>query len=462
MLRSLAVILALLLAGGAQSPPARSANAPKTRMTPPKKPVPKPKPVPEAAVGELREYPIATLKVEGNSHYPEAAIVRLSGLKAGDTANKPVFEAARDRLLATGAFDSVGYRYFTASDGQSYEAVFQIVESGPLYPFRAEDLPFPSAELDRHVAAKDLLHNRQLPATRARIALYSSWIQELAASKGFGGTVLGKVEADGPGQLAIVFRPGGSVPVIADVTFRGNTAVPSSALKPAILGVAIGVPFQEGRFRQLLETSIRPVYESRGRLNVRFPRVTATPSAGVKGLNIEVILEEGDVFQLGEVRLRGAGVSQSQLLRAADFKPGDLANIQAIQEGVERMRNSLRRDGFLMAVVTPERTLVPEAKKVDLLVDVETGDRFQFGRLLIEGLDIHSEPVIRKMWVLKPGDPFNPDYPGLFLQRVEEERIFENLKATNSEVKLDPSQKTAEVRLLFGKAAEKKSILRSP
>ncbi len=434
----------------------------KGRVPVPQRTVPKPKPAPSPEIpGEIREFPIATLAVEGVTHYAEAAIVRLSGLKPGDAANKPAFESARDRLLATGAFDSVGYRYFTASDGRSYEAVFQLIESAPLYPFRADGLPGASAELNRFLATKDPLFISQLPPTRSRIEVYAAWIQEFAAGKGFAGTVVGKVEAEGPGQLAIVFRPGGEWPVVSDVTFRGNTAVPTAALKPAILGVALGVPFQESRFRQLLDTSLRPIYEARGRLSVRFGAITTQPSASVKGFDVAVAIEEGEVFEIGEIRLIGTAAASSQLLKTAEFQTGDLANMERVQEGLDRMRNSLRREGYLMAVVTPDRHLRASERKVDLTIDVQPGDRYEFGKLTIEGLDIESEPVIRKMWALKPGEPFNPDYPDLFLKRIVDDQVFENLKATRADLDLRAESKVANVTLRFGRAAEKKSLLKN-
>ena len=455
-------LYALPLAPGAAALPLRQAAPPKgkTPVTIPKRTVPVPKPAPEPEIGAVPEFPIATLAVEGNVRYPAPAILHLAGLKPGDRASKPAFEAARDRLLATGAFDSVGYRYFTAPDGRSYEAVFQVVESGPLYPFRLDGIPGDAGELTAFLRAKDPLYGPQLAATSPRISQYAAWIQEFAQTRGLKGTVVGKVEADAPGELTIIFRPEGNPPVVADVTFRGNLVVPSQVLKPAILGVALGVPFQEGRFRQLLDNSLRPIYEARGRLTVEFPKIAATPSADVRGLNVEVTVNEGEVFQLGELQLLGPGIPEAELRRVADFRSGDVANFQAVEEGIERMRRLLRRNGYLAAVLTPKRTLHLAEKRVDLTVEIQPGDQYHFRRLKVEGLDIQSEPVIRKMWALAPGDPMNPDYPEIFLKRIEADQVFDNLKTTRSELRLDAETRAADVVLLFGKAAETRPILK--
>ena len=83
------------------------------------------------------------------------------------------------------------------------------------------------------------------------------------------------------------------------------------------------------------------------------------------------------------------------------------------------------------------------------MITIEPGKRFVYGTLDIKGLDILSEPVIRKMWTPKVGQPFNPEYPDFFLSRIREEGMFDNLGKTKSEVKLDDTSGTADVTLYF-------------
>lgn len=432
---------------------------------PPAKPAPPPKPAANDVPGELKEYPVSILSVEGNKHYTTEAILLASQVKKGDPARKDLFEAARDRLLATGAFDSVGYRYFTASDGVSYEAVFQVEEAFPMYPFRVEDLPAApaTAGVDKWLRENDPLFGPMIPATKIKIERYAALVEEWAARSGFKGKIAGKVEADAPEKLLIVFRPAGLAPVVAEVRFEGNQAVAETILRPAIQGVAIGVPFQEARFRQLLETSVRPVYEERGRLGVAFGEVRTERSTQVNGLNVRVKLTEGPIFELAEVKLAGPeGMREADLMNAGAFKTGEAANMTAVQEGVERMRQALRRMGYMMAVLTPERTVDAAAKRVHVRVLAEPGSVYTFRRLIVKGLDIETEPVLRKLWTLKEGQPFNPDYPDQFLQRVRQGGVFDNLGKTASSIAVNQAEKTVDVTLEFGGAAERKSILKTP
>src|ERR1700757_2152316 len=54
-----------------------------------------------------QRWPIASIAVEGNRMYTTAQVLAVAGLKVGQTAGKSDFEAARDRLVACGAFENV-------------------------------------------------------------------------------------------------------------------------------------------------------------------------------------------------------------------------------------------------------------------------------------------------------------------------------------------------------------------
>jgi hypothetical protein len=71
------------------------------------------------------------------------------------------------------------------------------------------------------------------------------------------------------------------------------------------------------------------------------------------------------------------------------------------------------------------------------------------GKLNIVGLDLNGEFEIKRIWTMKEGGPFNADYPELFLTRVREEGLFENLGKTKSDFKINARDHTADVTLTF-------------
>ncbi len=247
-------------------------------------------------------FPLETLHIQGNGRIPTERILALVGLKIGQPVVKADFDAARNRLLASGAFESVGYEFKPSADQQGYDGVFQVVEVSQLYAYRFEDLPASDDAVRAALRQQEPLLGNQIPATREVIDRYEKAIEQLLNGQL---KVTGKLSADVPGQLMIVFRPPASRPNIAEVRFTGNDALPSSLLMNTLSGVAVGVPYSEAGLRVLLDTSIRPLYEARGRIRVAFPRIAIEPAKNVDGVAVTVTVNEGESFNLGAVRFAG-------------------------------------------------------------------------------------------------------------------------------------------------------------
>jgi outer membrane protein assembly factor BamA len=398
------------------------------------------KPAPKAEAAATR-WPIQTITVEGNRNYTARQVITVAGLKIGQMAGKEEFDAARDRLVATGAFETVGYRFEPSKDGKGYAASFQVTESDDFYPVRFEGFSEPAAELSAHLEAGDPLFGAKAPGTAPFLKRYAAALTEKTGEK-----VIGKVVSTGPGQLEIVFRPDRPIPVVANVTFENNDVIPSTVLTEKISGVAFGFPYSESRFRELLDTSIRPLYEARGRIRVAFPKVVTEPSKEVTGLNVKVTIDEGESYSLGDVTLEGG---DPKLLKTANIRAGDVANFDEVKAGMDRVKKELARQGYLQAEVKAGRKVHEKAKTVDVALQVTPGPQYQFGKLTIEGLDIISEPAVRRIWTLKAGQPYNAEYPDVFFNYIREQRMFDNLGKTTASVQVDDENRIVDVTLKF-------------
>src|SRR5579863_7625211 len=92
-------------------------------------------------------YPLTKLTVLGNKRFTPAEIIAASGLQIGRPVSKDDFDAARARLLGSGAFESVGYEFKPNAAKSGYDATFDVAEVAMLYSYRFEDLPAPEATL---------------------------------------------------------------------------------------------------------------------------------------------------------------------------------------------------------------------------------------------------------------------------------------------------------------------------
>ncbi len=434
-------LLILLMCGSGAGIPAAFAQTSRAKKT-------------TAQPAQPHKWPIESLKVEGNHNYTQAQILAVAGLKIGQLAGKQEFEAARDRLVATAMFETVGYKFAPGGDKNGYAASFQVVEAQPAYPIRFDDLGVPEKELADYLRGKDPLFAPRLAATKPVLERYKQWIQEYVTAHNGKDKVIAKVTPvgvpSGPGEFVILFRPARSDPAVAEVAFEGNQVIPTSALQNAIAEVAVGLPYKEEAFRQCLDSSIRPLYDARGRIRVTFTKVTVENAKDVQGLAVKVTLEEGGTYDLGGVRVEGAPHFEAvRLLKTAKFKNGDLADFDEVGKGVDRIKKVLAHQGYMRNDVQIVRHIDDAKKTVNLVLRIDEGPQFLFGTLHIEGLDLNGEAAIRKMWTHKPDTPYNPEYPDYFLQQVREAGLFDNLGDTRAETKIDDKTHIVDVTLYF-------------
>jgi len=403
-----------------------------------------PKPAPAT------RWPIESLAIEGNQNYAREPILAVTGLKVGQLAGKSDFEAARDRILATGLFASVGYRFVPSKDSSGYAASFQVVEVTPVYPVVFEGLPANAADLHSLLKSKDPLYAGKLPGTAELLARYSAWIEEFLSAKNQNQKVVGKLGPTGADQFGVLFRSAKALPAVAQVKFTGNQALSTQLLQSKIAEAAIGFPYTEDTFRALLDNSVRRRYDALGRVAVSFPKITAEKAQDVDGVVVDVTVAEGPEFKLGEVQFAGKYAAKSaQMQKVAKFKIGETANFDEISSGIVRIQKSLERQGYIRVTTGVDRAVHEKTKTVDITIHIEEGPLFTMGKLTVEGLDLNGEAGIRKLWATKEGQPFDAEYPDYFMNRVREDGLFDNLHNNKASTKVDEQNHTVDVTLRF-------------
>jgi outer membrane protein insertion porin family len=411
------------------------------------------------------KWPIVSLAVVGNRHYSRDQILAVAGLKVGQVAGKEEFDAARDRLVATGFFEMVAYKFDPATGQTGEVGTFQVDEVDASYPARFEELEVPAAELEAMLHAKDpLFSTANLPPTKQVLDRYVGWLQEYMASKGSEEKLAARVNTVGPDKFEIVFRPARNLPSVAQVTFEGNKAISQQDLREAISAVAVGAFYTEEHFRELLNTQVRPRYDAVGRIRVAFPKVRAEAAQDVQGLHVFVTVEEGEVYKLSKVAIAGPSpLRPEELLRSGKIPPADVANFDQVNDGLERIRKTLLHAGFLDAKVSAERSIDDAKKTIELGIRLDPGPRYLMGTLTIVGLDLNGEFEMKRIWTIKEGKPFNADYPQIFLDSVKEQGLFDNLGKTKPETKINQQDHTVDVTLNFtGEGPKPKPARKGP
>jgi len=402
-----------------------------------------------------RDFPIDSITVEGN-RIPAANIIQASGLKRGETGNAAIFDAARDRLIASGYFDSVSYKYKPSATG-GYELTFDVQEVTMFYPIRVDALPASTADIAAYLKTKDpLFTGAKMAATKQVLERAVNDVEQYLEVRGHPEKVAGKVTAISPDHLVIDFTPIRGLPAVAYVTFEGSKVIDAITLHNKINEVAFGQPYSEEGFRALLESQITPLYETKGYMRVTYPKMSSTPSADVTGVDVKVIIDEGSEYKLARVAVAGKSPAEStRILKSAKIPQMTIANFEEVKQAAIRVQDSMRHQGFLDAEVTTDRSVDEEKKTVEFFLVVEAGPAYTFGKLTVSGLGLDGENAIRKLWSVKPGDPFPQGYADYFLSKVKEEGYFDNLGDTKANPSIDADTHVVDVALDFKVAPAK-------
>jgi outer membrane protein assembly factor BamA len=409
------------------------------------------------------DFPIDSITIDGNRILSAAAITAASGLKLGATGNIAVFDAARDRLIASGYFDMVAYRYKPATAGMGYDVTFEVQEIDTLYPIRVDGLPTTLDEVTKFLKSRDPLFTGQMPGTQQVIRRTAAEIEQYLESNGHTDKVAGKVIAPSPEHFEVDFTPIRGLPAVSAVSFDGSRLIPAVDLHNKISEVAFGQPFTENGFRALLESQILPLYEAKGYMRATFPKITTEPSTEVTGVDVRVTVDEGVEYKLTRVAVAGKSPDESaRIMKTAKLPQMTVANFDQVIEAAKRVQDSMRHQGFLDARVTTDKKMDDVKKTVEFFLVVDAGPEYKFGKLTVNGLGLDGEAAIRKMWSVKPGDPFPEGYGDYFLSKVKEESLFDNLGETKAKPDINADTHVVDMTLDFKGAPPKEKAPRRP
>jgi outer membrane protein assembly factor BamA len=401
------------------------------------------------AVAQTRSFPIDTITIEGNKNLSASAIAAAAGLTRGETGNSAIFDAARDRLIASGYFETVAYRY-KPSATSGYDVTFEVKEIQTLFPIRVDALGASTDEISAYLKAKDPLFSGRMPGTQEVLKRTAAEIEQFLETKDHPEKVAGKVIATAPEHFEIDFTPVRGLPAVSMVTFEGSKLIPAIDLRNKIAEVAFGQPFTESSFRVFLENQIRPLYEAKGYMHVTFPKIVSEPSTQVTGVDVKVTIDEGVQYKLTRVAVAGKTASEStRILKEAKLPQMTIANFDEVKDAAGRVRDTMRQQGYLDCQVSTDSKRDDEKKTVEFFVVVDTGPEYTFGTLTVNGLALDGEAAIRKMWTVNKGDPFPVKYPDYFVARVKEDGLFDNLGDTKATPKIDKEKHVVDVTLDF-------------
>jgi outer membrane protein insertion porin family len=355
--------------------------------------------------------PLESVTLEGTSLTKEF-VLDLAGLRIGAPINKSGIEAACARLQESGIFQSINYRYGPGSN-HGYALTLSVADQGILMA-AAIDLPgVDENEIWEWLASQYPAFRRKVPANDAAQQFIATKIEQHLGPKLAGRHLVARLESDLVRRTTLISFQPEKLPRVGAMNFTGQSEL-SAAQLSALIQKVVEDGYTERRFRQALELNARRAYEEHGMYRVRFNSVTMQELSD-GSVAVTTALEEGPKYTLGDVQFIGDHLPLSMMSDAAKFKKGQVANWTEIQSGIWASERPLKRTGYFDASSSSERVFHDDSHVLDVRISFHLGSFYHFGEVRFTGLSPALEAEAYKVWKLKPGDPYDYDYPRDFM-----------------------------------------------
>ena len=393
-------------------------------------------------------FPLRAVEFEGNRNFAEEDLLAVTGLELGERVRKSDFDLALRRLSDAGVFERLSYRFGPEADGYKLTIVMQEVPE--LFPVRFAGFEESEAVLAALLKQSLPLYGGLVPGGGPMVRMIVNTLQARWREQGGKEEVVADITPSGDGGFEMVIGPERQTSTIAFTRFHDTGEINALELQRIFNHSAIGEPYSEARLKELLHYNARPVFTERGYMGVAFCPCQAQPDPDTEGLLVDVQVEPGEIYLFGDVIWpEPLPIAPETLRKVNRIGSGQVTNMKAAYDTMAGISEGAKRHGYMKAQATFDERVDHEQRRVHLEIDIALGKQYVFSRLIVSGLDILSEPAVRKRWGMNQGDPFDVRYPAYFLDRVKADAMFENLKRTSWNLDVDEASGRVDVTLVF-------------
>jgi outer membrane protein insertion porin family len=361
---------------------------------------------PDSATALLKE-----VHADGFKSLTEPQVISLTGLDAGSQIGKKDLQAGADRLVRSGFFAKVSYKFQTRDTGVF--ATYHVEES-PRIPVYFDNIPwFSDSELLGAIRKKLPFFDGSLPEGGGILGQAGDALKDLLSARGLQVSLEHMVISNPIGDGNVQeFRIEGASLQIAKLEFGDPALADSQAFRQHLSEIQ-GKPYSRIAIDLFLAEAIKPIFVQQGFLRVKLGppevRLTGNPNQKLpEQLPVFVPVERGPVYRLKDLHWTGNTLlSEFTLNGLLAMKPGDLADGMKIEAGWDRVREEYGHRGYLEAKLDPIAAYDDQVHTVSYAVNIQEGPQFHFGKMVLTGLSPAGERKLRTAWPIAAGEIFD-------------------------------------------------------
>ncbi|MEZ7509299.1 POTRA domain-containing protein [Cloacibacterium sp. Arc13] len=380
-----------------------------------------------AAQNQPSSYILKDIVVDGVKKYSPAQILRFTGLSKGEVVDIPgqKISSAVKKLWETESFSEVEV-YVEDVEGQSVVLKFYLQDLMEL-----GEVKFVGKGVGKSKNEKLIKDNNLKPGTKITNDLISSLknkVPQEYVKKGFADakiTIQDKINANDPNLVdwTIEVAKGKRVK-IAKIEFEGNDQVSDAKLRKkgfketkqkrfGIKGILKPSKFIKDKYEED-KINLISYYNSLGFRDARI--VSDSVWRNDKGFNINVKLNEGKKYYIGDVNFIGnTSYSTEVLQKLLGYRKGEIYDAVGFNKKVGEdggkeddtdIKSLYLNNGYLFSSVIPVEKAV-RGDSIDIEIRIKEGEKATWNRVTWSGNTTTHDHVILRSLRTKPGNLFS-------------------------------------------------------
>ncbi|MDH3659140.1 MAG: outer membrane protein assembly factor BamA, partial [Alphaproteobacteria bacterium] len=371
---------------------------------------------------------IEAIDVRGNQRIEETTVKSYLSVRVGDPFDEDELDQSLKNLYASSYFEDVSLRR------EGDRLIVDIVENPIINRIAFEG----NLRLDDDTLEPEVQLRPRVVYTRSRVQNAVSRILELYRRNGrYAATVEPKIISLSENRVDLVFEINeGPLTEVGRIHFIGNEAFSDSTLRSII-------QTKEAAWWRFLTSSdtydpdrlafdqelLRRHYLARGYVDFNVRSALAELTPGGKTFVITFTLDEGEQYEVGEVKIdaRLRDLEPVQLQALLQTEPNEIYNADDVETSITALTDEIGKLGYAFVDIEPKLEKRPDAQTIDLTYVINEGSRVYIERIDVIGNVRTLDEVVRREFRLSEGDAFNTALLRRSRQRIQNLGYFEKV-----------------------------------
>ena len=242
---------------------------------------------------------------------------------------------------------------------------------------------------------------------------------------------------------------------VKKITFIGNSKISDLELKsdPRMFTKEAGFfsfmsssgSFKQEAFDNDLQV-LKYIYWNQGFLQVKIDRPLVSVTPDKKSIYVTYHIEEGSQYSVGEVDFAGDLLfPKSELYDTVKIKENKVFSVDVMRKDINSLQAKYGDLGYAFANPIPRYVFHEKEKIVDLIFEMEKGQKVYFGDIIVTGNSKTRDKVIRRELKIEEGELYNETRRRESLENIQRLGFFDEVNFKTSTPPEKPDQLNIEI-----------------